>query len=55
MILLKTLDLSGLLMIIFYNLLAIADDSRFKIAAGVFYSNSDTGMDVNNPLTGKTF
>ena len=34
---------------------AIADDSRFKIAAGVFYSNSDTGMDVTNPLTGKTF
>lgn len=25
------------------------------IAVGVFYSNSDTGMDVNNPLTGKTF
>lgn len=49
---LKTIACCTLLLLSFVTL---ADESRLRIAMGGFYSTSDSGMEVTNPLTDETF
>lgn len=51
-VVIKTITLCTLLL---SSIVAIADESRLRLAVGGFYSTSDSGMEVTSPLTDENF